>query len=236
MSNSHLRPDKLIPPRASQGGRPTRDVAAKMNGHILEVALAQLVEHGEEHVTMDGIALAAQASKRTLYARFGSRDALVVAAIEHGAARLLQPIALSVPDGLLKDRLLYVAQRMLDASLSAEVVAMEALVARISERRPGLHSQLAAWLHRTPALLIQSLLEQAASKGQPITPLAAEMAPFIYDALVAHPRRLVLIGTLPSARPAAIRKYLGKVLDIILHGVLERPSQPDTRAVRASDA
>lgn len=185
---------------------------------------------------MDGIALAAQASKRTLYARFGSRDALVVAAIEHGAARLLQPIALSVPDGLLKDRLLYVAQRMLDASLSAEVVAMEALVARISERRPGLHSQLAAWLHRTPALLIQSLLEQAASEGQPITPLAAEMAPFIYDALVAHPRRLVLIGTLPGARPAAIRKYLGKVLDIILHGVLERPSQPDTRALRASDA
>ncbi|WP_454887668.1 TetR/AcrR family transcriptional regulator [Sphingomonas oryzagri] len=75
---------RRLPPRGAKGGRPTREVAARLNNHILHTAFEQFVKLGAEGPSMDIIAVAANVSKRTLYTRFGSREELLVAAIEHG--------------------------------------------------------------------------------------------------------------------------------------------------------
>src|SRR3546814_16436590 len=89
---------------------PTQEIAALLGVHILDVALEQFIAHGVEGASMEGIAIAASVSKRTLYSRFGSKTALLVAAVEHGIAHHLRPIASTIPAGSTRAKLLHVGK------------------------------------------------------------------------------------------------------------------------------
>lgn len=68
-------------PRRSTRNRPT-------DTELLDAACAVIAEVGVDRVTMDTIAQRADTSRVTLYAHFGSRDALVDAVIERELAAL----------------------------------------------------------------------------------------------------------------------------------------------------
>ncbi|WP_287004859.1 helix-turn-helix domain-containing protein [Sphingobium sp.] len=63
---------------------------------------------------MDDIAAAANVSKRTPYARYGSKTGLLVAVMRHEIDDRLKPIAATMRTGYLRERLLRTAQKMLD--------------------------------------------------------------------------------------------------------------------------
>src|ERR1700675_2653472 len=70
---------------------------------ILEAALAQASEGGFESLTIGSLAERAGLSKSGLFAHFGSREELQVAAIEAAAARFTETVfipALAAPRGL----------------------------------------------------------------------------------------------------------------------------------------
>jgi AcrR family transcriptional regulator len=77
---------------------------------ILDAALAQASEAGFESLTIGGLAERAGLSKSGLFAHFGSREELQVAAIEAGAARWTETVfrpALKARRGLPRIRALF---------------------------------------------------------------------------------------------------------------------------------
>jgi AcrR family transcriptional regulator len=68
--------------------------------HVREVARA-LAELGAEGASMDELARRAEVAKPTLYAHYGSREALVAACIDTEAERLLDQLERQPPAGAL---------------------------------------------------------------------------------------------------------------------------------------
>ena len=66
--------------RPRKMGRPTTEAALRLTSHILKSARELFFEHGFDGASADMIAEQARISKRTLYARFGSKARVFEAA------------------------------------------------------------------------------------------------------------------------------------------------------------
>ncbi|WP_454883331.1 TetR/AcrR family transcriptional regulator [Sphingomonas oryzagri] len=209
--------DRLAP-RNSKGGRPTREVAARLGDHILDVALEEFIRAGAESASMECIALAAKVSKRTLYARYGSRTGLLGAAVKRGVQTYVQAVSAGLPAGDIRKRLRYFARRSLDSSLEAEVVGLERLVVWIADHEPELHDQLYQHTFYAPVSLLHAVLEEAMQRSE-VKDCSLETAIFVYDALVSHPRRRILLRLGLENKKAVKQAYQDKALDIVLLGI-----------------
>ena len=67
--------------RPRKMGRPTTEDALRLTSHILKSARELFFEHGFDGASADMIAEQARISKRTLYARFGSKARVFEAVI-----------------------------------------------------------------------------------------------------------------------------------------------------------
>lgn len=208
----------LLGPRSSKGGRPTRELATRLGEHILDVALEEFIRAGAEGTSMDSIALAAKVSKRTLYARYASRTGLLAAAVKRGVQTYVQAISSELPSGDIRTRLRFFARRTLDSSLEAEVVGLERLVVWIADHEPALHDQLYQHTFYAPVLLLRTVLEEAMDRGE-VSDCSLETAIFVYDALVSHPRRRILLRLGLENKKATKQAYQDKALDLILVGI-----------------
>ena len=208
-----------LPPRDPKGGRPTREMAARLHAHILAAALDQFVRLGADGASMEGIASAANVSKRTLYARFASKTDLLVSAIEYGVAKHLKPISASIPEGSARERLRHTAIRMLDASLKPEVVSLRALATWIADHEPTLHDAVQKLVVHNPVGVIQSILEEGARSGELRFADSYFTAMFFFDALVSMPRDRILNRLGLQDRQPAKHAYLDRTIDLIWTGV-----------------
>lgn len=184
--------------------------------HILDVALEQFISRGADGASMESIAASANVSKRTLYSRFGSKTALLRAAVERGLHRHLQPIATTIPKGELRDRLLYVGRRMLDTSLKREVISLEALIFWLLD-----HEESSLATETSPGAsegvrIIRSILESSDLNGTMDGEALQFFARHIFDTLVTVPRHLILVRREFRNTAAAKRTYLMRALDVLL--------------------
>lgn len=215
-----MKGSALLPPRNPKGGRPTQDVAEKLGEHILDVALNQFIALGADGTSMDEIAAAANVSKRTLYARFGSKAGLLRAAMKRGIGSRLDLIVDSLPEGDLEDQLFYLGRSMLDASLKPDVVGMEALSywlmkqPEIIAEGACVHVGLDITMARLEAMLRPFLSEPAPASGE-----GCDLAYFVLDALVTIPRTRILMRG--DMRDTAEEKdaYLRRAVAVLLRGL-----------------
>ena len=63
------------------------------DGRILDAALVLVAEIGERHLTMDAVAATAKVGRRTVFRRFGSRDALLQRLYHREVSRAVEHIA-----------------------------------------------------------------------------------------------------------------------------------------------
>lgn len=211
-NHSHDR----LPPRDPRGGRPTHEIAAKLGTHILKAALEQFVIHGPNSASMASIAADADVSKRTLYARFGSKTGLLTAALEYGTAHYLKPITSTIPDGSSRDKLFHVASEMLDLSLEKEVIGILNLVDWIADH--GLATDGPKPLIGMTAgmeVILPILKEAAAEHGDTPEDLSF-LAAFIFDALVSIPRARILDRREMPDTPKAKSDYLGRTIALVI--------------------
>lgn len=82
MAPSASKTSKPDAPAQNRRGRPTAERVAAIDSAIKAAALQLFVEAGFEAASMDAIALAAQVSKGTLYARYDSKEPLFRAILE----------------------------------------------------------------------------------------------------------------------------------------------------------
>lgn len=207
---------RRLPPRDPKGGRPTQEIAAQLGEHILDIALEQFIALGVEGASMDGIAAAANVSKRTLYARHASKTGLLVAAVEHGSKSLLRKIVADIPRGNARERVLKVSRKMLDVALDPEVIGLEPLVNWIvSRERDGPEHAIGG---QAGVAVIQCVLEEAEDTKGAIEDVEF-LAAFLFDALVTAPRERILVRRDLENSPKAKIAHLERTLDLIARAI-----------------
>lgn len=171
---------------------------------------------------MEAIASAASVSKRTLYARFGSKMDLLVASIEYGAAKHLNSLSSRGGEGSLRERLLDVGARFLDLALKPEVIGMEALVTWIANEQPTLREVLHERGMAIAIAIVEQILEDGARQGEVVLKDKAFTAAFVLDALVTVPRDRIVVSMRLGDTKAAKGAYLQGAVDLILMGLSPR--------------
>lgn len=168
-------------PRRSPG-RPSPDNAAEIDELLLDVALAEFIEHGYGGASMSRIVRNARISKTTLYARFASKADIFKAIVDRqinqqSPGELLVDVsgALSLEQGLKN-----FALHMLEASLSGDMLEINRLMLAESRRFPELAESASRrtrlGVERIAAFICAS--DAAAGASEQLATEAAEV--FIY--------------------------------------------------------
>jgi AcrR family transcriptional regulator len=131
--------------KRARGGRPSRAASAQLADTILTAATGLFLRDGYAASSMEAVAAAAGVSKRTLYARFPDKAALLQHAVSNLIAAWLPPFDASLEQALsLEDALLQAAREMLRIALAPEALALHRLVVAEAARFPELGLILSA--------------------------------------------------------------------------------------------
>ena len=188
--------------KASRGGRPSREEAARLADRILAAATTLFLAEGYGATSIEQVARAAGISKRTFYARYPDKAALF-AAVLHRIVEGLRPsggVALIAGDDL-KSILEHLGGLILHASLSPQAIAVHRLIIGESARFPA----LAAAVNRNAAneeavALISGLLEREVRAGN----IA------IGDPQFAARHFLHMVMTIPQRAAMGLQKPMGE--------------------------
>ncbi|MGE3413605.1 MAG: TetR/AcrR family transcriptional regulator [Dehalococcoidia bacterium] len=165
------------PARGGHGRRPGRPRDHEREAQILRVVLELLAEVGADGVTFEGVARRAQASKRTLYRRWPTKQEMVVAAIKAGPAA--SSTSIPIDTGSLRGDLLALLERLeatMEAGRSVSLTLMQAGL-----KDPELCEHIERSVGPTGARLPTSVIEAAVARGE--LPEAAD--PFAYEETAA---------------------------------------------------
>jgi AcrR family transcriptional regulator len=126
-------------PLRSHGGRPTRAEAPQLTERIVAAAATLFLRDGYGVTGLEAVAAAAGVSKRTLYARFSGKAALLQVVVERLVARWLPPFDAGLEQASgLEATLLAAARIMLATALQPEALALRRLVVAELGRSPEL--------------------------------------------------------------------------------------------------
>lgn len=144
----------------AQGRRPGRPLSAQAHRAIIDATLELLADKGYGSLTIEGVAGRAGVAKSTIYRRWPSKMALVVAAWEAIAAEVKVPDTGTLRGDLIK--LLEDIIRVITRTVTRRII--RGLVAE-SEEDPELEERFRAFWASRRAILIR-LLERGASRGE----------------------------------------------------------------------
>lgn len=193
-------------------------MAARLAAHILETALGQFITHGVEGANMDDIAAAANVSKRTLYARYGSKNDLLVATVEHRTASLSRQVVAELPPGSAHERVLKAARKMLDLAIDPELVGLASLADWIVAHELNGDGPEHALGGQAGVTLIRRALEDADDFTKEIEDVEF-VAAFLFDALVTAPQTRILVRRDLENNAKAKAAYLERTLDLIARAI-----------------
>jgi AcrR family transcriptional regulator len=193
--------------------RPGRPRSAAADASIVRATLELLLEEGYRGLTMEQVRARAGVGKATLYRRFGSKQDLVAAAIQH----LNQPLAL--PDtGSVRDDILAVARSVL---AGAERVEFAIFAPRLLAESAGdreMHAIFYEHLVAPRRAIMGEVLRRGVGRGELRADLDIELAidvltgPWVYRLLISGGDASTLYRTDPAA-----------LLDLLLQGLAARP-------------
>jgi AcrR family transcriptional regulator len=175
-------------------------------------ALAELIEHGYEGVTMLGIASRAGASKETLYNWFGSKEGLFAALIKANADHSARQVeeALDV-DTDPRRTLVGYAAGLLMLLTSPGSIALN----RAAMSSPELAQVLLAHGRHRVGPLVESYLVRLADDGVVSIPVPARAFELLYGLVVQDTQIRVLLGE-PPPPPGAIHERAATAVEEFL--------------------
>lgn len=206
-------------------GRPAADAApVAPDQQLLDLALQAFAEVGYEGTSVRDLCRRLGVSHNLIHQRFGSKDKLWYAAVDHGFGTLAARLAEAVnDDGLADDlaRLRAVLVRFV------EVTAASPSLMRVINQE-GVHPgpRLAHVYDRyvAPAMqLVQTVLDRLAEDGK-VRPIPLSVFYFLVANGAAGPLTLPALAArfddAPEARkPADLRRYAESVVDLLLAGM-----------------
>jgi len=202
-----------------RGGRPSREEAAQLGEHILDIATGLFLEHGYGATSIEAVARRARISKRTFYDRFADKPALFGAVLHRIVDRLRPPANVPLVMGAeLRENLERLAGMIVRAALSPQAIALHRLIVGESGRFPKLAAVVAAEGGTAEAVqLIAGLLERDAHTGRlalddPV--FAAEQ--FLYMVMAIPQRRAAGLGM--AMAQAELDAWARKTVSLFLNG------------------
>jgi TetR/AcrR family transcriptional regulator, mexJK operon transcriptional repressor len=177
-------------PALRKRGRPTAAERRRRETEILTAALGVFLRSGYGASTVDDLAAAAQATKRTLYVYYGDKAGLFAAMVKSLAA------AVSLDAARDRDTLETLAARIVSRVHSDELVGLHQLVIAESSRFP----ELALILHtngdeRHIARLAEHIRAERDAASEPL-------AEPLFSLLLGEKHRRRLLGIDPAPTPA----------------------------------
>ncbi|MBK8213091.1 MAG: TetR/AcrR family transcriptional regulator [Myxococcales bacterium] len=176
---------------------------------VLACTLEEIAEHGVDGVSVERIARAAEVNKTSVYRRFGSRDALIAAALERVANDVGQKLS---DRGSLRKDLELVAEEVARLLRTPHGEGL----ARAAFADPGT-SELSAFAAREmgkPRAAALAMVERARARGEWCPTVSPEVA---LAALVGALLHRALLERAPLT-PA----YVRQVVDLVAAGVTPR--------------
>jgi AcrR family transcriptional regulator len=178
-------------------GRPTESERPARRDAALNAALAEIADRGYERLTMAAVATRAGSSKESLYAWFGSKEAMVAELIRRQAARTNA----AVEEALSTDRppaevLSGIAANLLDVLLSDVSLALN----RAAMSSPSLAAILLRHGRHTTGPLIERYLARLHHDGVLSLGDTAEAFQLLYGLTIRDSQIRALLGeTAPDA-------------------------------------
>lgn len=209
---------------SAKGGRPGKQATEKLGESLLEAARQEFFARGFGAGRMDAIARAAGTTKQTLYARYGSKEALFIAVSNRflsgyfGAstdrAREAKTQILTIDD--LEQALLRLADYMLEAMLAPHMVRMYAIIMAEAPKFPEL-ARLSEEDASFPARdILRALLDEAQARALIRVDDMAQAMLMLQHMMIAHPLRQVQLGM--DFTQADGRKWARLAVRLFLNG------------------
>lgn len=133
-------------------GRPTREQAAAIADAVLAGAYEVFVAQGYGAAGMDEIAAHVGVSKLTIYRRFPSKEALLVAVVNYRIARMVSEIDASASGFECSiDALRHTIKTLFDGSITPDLVRFSTLLLCESAHNESLRARFNEWQHLTRA-------------------------------------------------------------------------------------
>ncbi|MFC7880039.1 TetR/AcrR family transcriptional regulator [Isoptericola sp. NPDC057391] len=190
---------------AARRGRPRRGETEARRAAILDAAIAQLAEHGFAGTTIEGVAAAAGATKRTIYSHFTDKPGLFLAAVE----RLHRHEQEGLHAGADLEE---VATRVVRTLHGDDAVTLHRLVIAESRQLPRL---AADFYERGPARTVEVLATLLAAEHPDLDALP-ERAEELYTLLLGEPHRRRLLGLEPAPSAGRARAQARRAIRTVL--------------------
>lgn len=225
---NQVRPE--TPRRAGKMGRPTASDAARLTLRILRGAREVFFEHGFDGASSDMIAERAHISKRTLYARFGSKARMFEAVILDEIDTQLRALEPKVDDQLeIAARLQAIADVLLEWLLTKRIIAMERVVIAQAIRFPALAANIHEFGFQRAVQWVASILAHANANGETNLSDPVFGAEQFVSLVVVAPMRRSALGLVPHAYDDAARERSRRSIDLFLAGCLPRRHEDGDR-------
>lgn len=198
---------------AASKKKPRRDRGRPRGEPIQAVLLArtleEIAEHGIEGASVDRIARAAEVNKTSVYRRFGTREALIAAALERVAVEVGEKIS---DQGSLRKDLALIAEEV--AALLRAPMGQSLARAAFLEPSSSELAALAAREMQKPHDAAVALVERARARGEWRAGIGPDI---VLSALVGALLHRALLERAPLT-PA----YVRQVVDLVVYGVAPR--------------
>jgi AcrR family transcriptional regulator len=218
-----LQPANLKPPRVG-AGRPTREQALLRHEALLDTALEVFLERGYEQATLDAIAAAAGAAKRTLYARYEDKAALFKAAVQRAIERFTVPIeTLRLTETEDLEETLTAVARMRVAHVASPVgLRLQRILNTESYRFPEIFN--AAFEQGTGPMIafLTEVLQRHAAAGRVAIDEPERAATVFMSMVVGGPTRILVSGN--TLGPDELEDRIAFSVRLFLNGALARPT------------
>jgi AcrR family transcriptional regulator len=146
-------------------GRPSRDLAGRVDERILDAAGKVFLERGFSGASVDEIAEVARAGKPTIYARFPGKEALFTAVIERLVRRNTCHEALSYAGASMEDRLEALGAVILSRILAPETIGLIRVGVAEARRFPDLATNVARVGRERQAEAVAHLFAEFSESG-----------------------------------------------------------------------
>ncbi|HUH70834.1 MAG TPA: TetR/AcrR family transcriptional regulator [Mycobacterium sp.] len=178
---------------------------------LLAVTLKLLQQHGYDKLTVDAVASTARASKATVYRRWPSKAALVLAAFTEG----IRQVAVPPNTGTLRGDLLRVGELVCEQT-HQHASTMRAVLVEVS-RNSALNDAMQHQFVDQRKALMRHILQQAVDRGEIDSAVISDE---LWDVLPGY----LIFRSIISGRPPTRRTVRALVDDVIIPS-LTRPTR-----------
>ena len=183
------------------GGRPTREEAERRLGTVLDTAMRLFLERGFEAASVEEIAKQSGVAKRFIYARYGDKAELFIAAAEQNLlGRLEDTLHAIEPSRRGVERGLYeLGRKMVTMVVQPEAIALHRLFVSSAPQFPDVAKRFVERNRERVFGMVEHVLRFYADRGEIELRQPQLMIEQFFISVIGIPQRLALLGMRESA-------------------------------------